>query len=70
MSLQTIAPNEGGPMPVLELTDVTFRRDGNEIIRGVSFTVHAGEHWAMLGPNGAGKSTGGTCCRRASAAGC
>jgi iron complex transport system ATP-binding protein len=47
----------GDPAPVLELTDVTFRRDGNEIIRGVSFTVRAGEHWAMLGPNGAGKST-------------
>jgi iron complex transport system ATP-binding protein len=43
--------------PVLELTDVTYRRDGNEIIRGVSFTVRAGEHWALLGPNGAGKST-------------
>ena len=47
----------GDPAPVLELADVTFRRDGNEIIRGVSFTVRAGEHWAMLGPNGAGKST-------------
>jgi iron complex transport system ATP-binding protein len=43
--------------PVLELVDVTYRRDGSEIIHGVSFTVRAGEHWAMLGPNGAGKST-------------
>src|SRR5215469_9737157 len=43
--------------PVLELTDVTYRREGDEIIRGVSFTVRAGEQWAMLGPNGAGKST-------------
>jgi iron complex transport system ATP-binding protein len=45
-----------GP-PLLELTDVTYRRERDEIIRGVSFTVRAGEHWAMLGPNGAGKST-------------
>jgi iron complex transport system ATP-binding protein len=51
MSTQTMAA------PVLELQDVTYRRDGNEIIRGVSFTVRAGEHWALLGPNGAGKST-------------
>jgi len=43
--------------PVLELDDVTFRRDGKQIIDGISLTVHAGEHWALLGPNGAGKST-------------
>jgi iron complex transport system ATP-binding protein len=52
MSVQTFAAP-----PVLELRDVTYRRDGSEIIRGVSFTVGRGEHWAMLGPNGAGKST-------------
>jgi iron complex transport system ATP-binding protein len=43
--------------PVLELEEVTFRRDGKQIIDGISLTVHAGEHWALLGPNGAGKST-------------
>src|SRR6201992_3578163 len=46
-----------GAPSVLKLQDVTYRRNGSEIIRGVSFTVRAGEHWAMLGPNGAGKST-------------
>jgi iron complex transport system ATP-binding protein len=50
--LQTFASS-----PVLELRDVTYRRDGKEIIRGVGFTVNQGERWAMLGPNGAGKST-------------
>lgn len=43
--------------PVLELTDVTFRRDGKQIIDGISLHVGEGEHWALLGPNGAGKST-------------
>ncbi|MDR3660152.1 MAG: ATP-binding cassette domain-containing protein [Mycobacterium sp.] len=43
--------------PVLELDNVTFRREGKQIINGISLTVHAGEHWALLGPNGAGKST-------------
>jgi iron complex transport system ATP-binding protein len=42
---------------VLELADVTFRRDGKQIIDGISLTVQEGEHWALLGPNGAGKST-------------
>ncbi|MGC5309807.1 ABC transporter ATP-binding protein [Micromonospora zamorensis] len=41
---------------VVELRDVTLRRDGKEILHGVGFTVREGEHWAMLGPNGAGKS--------------
>jgi len=42
---------------VLELDDVSFRRDGREIISGISLSVKAGEHWALLGANGAGKST-------------
>ncbi|MET9216036.1 MULTISPECIES: ABC transporter ATP-binding protein [unclassified Nocardia] len=43
--------------PVIELDEVTFRREGKKIINGISLTVRAGEHWALLGPNGAGKST-------------
>ena len=43
--------------PVLELDNVTFRREGKQIIDGISMTVREGEHWALLGPNGAGKST-------------
>lgn len=43
--------------PVLELRDVTFRRNRKEILHDVSFTVRSGEQWVMLGPNGAGKST-------------
>ncbi|MGI5244092.1 ABC transporter ATP-binding protein [Dactylosporangium sp. CA-139066] len=42
---------------VLALRDVTFRREGKQILHGVDLTVAAGEHWVMLGPNGAGKST-------------
>ncbi|MBM0232296.1 ATP-binding cassette domain-containing protein [Micromonospora sp. STR1_7] len=46
------------PAPfVVELRDVTFRRDGKQILHGIGLTVREGEHWALLGPNGAGKST-------------
>jgi iron complex transport system ATP-binding protein len=44
-------------MKVVELEDVTFRREGKEILHGIDLTVREGEHWALLGPNGAGKST-------------
>ncbi|STZ58662.1 ABC transporter ATP-binding protein [Mycolicibacterium tokaiense] len=42
---------------VIELKDVTFRRNGKQILDGISFAVAEGEHWALLGPNGAGKTT-------------
>ena len=31
--------------------------DGTDLLRGVTWRVRAGEHWALLGPNGAGKTT-------------
>ncbi|WP_254076624.1 ABC transporter ATP-binding protein [Streptomyces pacificus] len=39
------------------MTDADVVRGGNPILREVSLTVRAGEHWALLGANGAGKST-------------
>jgi len=60
VTLATSAPTpEAGPGPdsVLALAEVTFRRGERTILDSVSFTVRAGEHWALIGPNGAGKST-------------
>ena len=30
--------------PVLDIADVTFHRDGKQIIDGISLTVQSGEH--------------------------
>lgn len=43
--------------PELRFTDVTFRRDGRPILRGVNWTIKKNECWVLLGRNGSGKST-------------
>jgi ABC-2 type transport system ATP-binding protein len=41
----------------LELTDVTVRYQGADVLQGLSLRVRRGEIYALLGGNGAGKST-------------
>src|SRR5215211_5253254 len=44
--------------PVLELEEMrVWTATGAHLLREITWTVRAGEHWALLGPNGAGKST-------------
>ena len=43
--------------PILEMRDVMVRQGGVTLLDGITWTVQAGEHWALLGPNGSGKST-------------
>lgn len=43
--------------PVLRLQGVHRRTDGVEILRGIDWTIEAGQHWVVLGPNGCGKTT-------------
>jgi iron complex transport system ATP-binding protein len=43
--------------PLLELENVTVRRDERVALDGVTLSIAQGEHIAILGPNGSGKST-------------
>ncbi|MEO8094590.1 MAG: ABC transporter ATP-binding protein [Pseudolysinimonas sp.] len=42
---------------VLQFSNVSVVRDGNEILTSVNWTVDDSERWVVLGPNGAGKTT-------------
>jgi iron complex transport system ATP-binding protein len=42
---------------VLQLADVTIRRNRSVLLDSVSWTVEEDERWVILGPNGAGKTT-------------
>ncbi len=45
------------PQPVLEVARLRIAREGKVILKGVDWTVRAGEQWVLLGPNGSGKSS-------------
>jgi iron complex transport system ATP-binding protein len=44
-------------MELVRLENISFRRNGQEILAGISWSINRGEKWAILGPNGCGKST-------------
>ena len=44
-------------MPTIDVHNVTKTLNGRPVLRGISFSVKAGEIFGILGPNGAGKTT-------------
>ncbi|MFN8050429.1 MAG: ABC transporter ATP-binding protein [Acidimicrobiales bacterium] len=52
----TVAPAPGAPIGI-EVSDLWFRYDDVDVLRGVSFRVDPGETVALVGSTGSGKST-------------
>lgn len=44
-------------MEVINLSEVSWKRDNKLILENMSWQVAKGEHWAVLGLNGSGKTT-------------
>jgi len=42
---------------ILHYENVTFKRNGREILKGIDWHINKGENWVLLGLNGSGKST-------------
>ncbi len=42
---------------IIDLQDVSYRKNGKTILDNVNWQVEAGEHWIILGLNGSGKTT-------------
>ena len=42
---------------ILSYKNVSFRRDGREILKNIKWEIKKDENWALLGLNGSGKST-------------
>jgi molybdate transport system ATP-binding protein len=42
---------------IVNLRNVTVTHSGKRILDGITWTIRAGERWAVVGPNGSGKTT-------------
>ena len=49
-------------MAILTVKDLTKSFGSNEVLKGISFDIHAGEVLSVIGPSGSGQSTLLRCC--------
>ena len=51
--MQTVNHKEN----IVEVTDISFAYEKNEVLKNITFAVHKGDYLGLVGPNGAGKTT-------------
>jgi zinc transport system ATP-binding protein len=44
-------------LPIIELKDVSFSYNGEQVLRDISVTIEKGDYVGIIGPNGGGKTT-------------
>lgn len=44
-------------LPLLDVSDLTIRRESSYVLSKVNWSVRKGEHWVILGANGSGKTS-------------
>ncbi|MBG9785976.1 ABC transporter ATP-binding protein [Shouchella lehensis] len=42
---------------IVTCRNVTFKRDGQQVLNDINWTINQGEHWCILGLNGSGKTS-------------
>jgi iron complex transport system ATP-binding protein len=47
---------KGGDTVILQLENISVRRDGKWILQNINWKIKPGEHWVLFGLNGAGKT--------------
>jgi len=54
---ETVSVETYAPPPALQISDLSVKLSGQQILDKITLTIHQGEILAMMGPNGAGKTT-------------
>ncbi len=45
------------PAPIIEIADLCYTKEGQDILHDINLTVYAGDFVSIIGPNGGGKTT-------------